>query len=135
MVPDGGPLQRPIFRPLPASRAVRNSQQLGGGQRQVRADRVDEPAPERLFMGPGVNADHGAYSRLMGQWRAGGVKRTVIVCGTRITRGPGEGPLAQLARVCARYQWSQCTTSSKGRLLGRASGRSGRPAERWHAIG
>jgi len=80
------------------------------------------------FMGPGVNADHGAYSRLMGQWRAGGVKRTVIVCGTRITRGPGEGPLAQLARVCARYQWSQCTTSSKGRRLGRASGRSGRSA-------
>jgi DNA-binding NarL/FixJ family response regulator len=34
----------------------------------------------------------------------------------------------QLARVCVRYQWSQCTTSSKGRRLGRASGRNGRPA-------
>jgi hypothetical protein len=44
----------------------------------------------RLFHGPGVNAGHGGYSRLWrGQWRAGGVRRTVIVCGARTTRGPG----------------------------------------------
>jgi hypothetical protein len=54
MVPDGGPLPRPIFRPLPASRAVRNSHRLGGGQRQVRADRVDETT-----LTPGNNSPSG----------------------------------------------------------------------------
>jgi S-adenosyl methyltransferase len=43
MVPDGRPLQRPVFRPLPASSAVRDSHKLRGGQRRVRADRIDEP--------------------------------------------------------------------------------------------
>jgi hypothetical protein len=42
MMPDGGPLPRPIFPAATRQPRSPHSHKLGGGQRQVRADRADE---------------------------------------------------------------------------------------------